>query len=592
MVRTKEGEPDLSRADIPVIEMYRPGGYNEAENKKEGKEEECTANPLDRTHKSDKEIKEEKMENKKEEKEEKCKAHPLAGMHKSDREIKEEKMAGDEKDTISVQSEEEGWGREEEVGKASHRSSKSTVRAKRDPDCTRYVALSASSGTLTDSDIGRAESPPPGTYSGVEEDEYAEPETPDIYGEMAKKSDHIASGRNRSPYRRSRSRIPALNRTTRREERAPRRHCESYRRIPRLPPRRIDTNQTGEARLARKRGRSTVARRGRRSRSNDSTRRHDRTRDTRTRERTQTQRCLTNQDTPLRRQDEEGEPCVGMGLSLSPNYAESRIENERKSDMHPAGQIDGRRYLTNQDIHAGRKREEGSSYTGRESSLSRKKSEERYQNQLDAPTTSMESATPAIPNNDHEPCASNRCRFTDTTSSLGKRGLSEKKQSGPRSNWQKSQSIAILPPYAAIPTDRTLEKRAIGKRGGPPPGNKSGVESDDRGVREDSSDARGGEGRQGRKRRRRMVSYSDAAKTVTCYRANYQRDLEQAEEIWSRLEDPSLGEGDGPLHGCTEKAIWYDKKGKEFTELSRKYESSKAAQVLRSDARRLGGPIM
>ena len=55
----------------------------------------------------------------------------------------------------------------------------------------------------------------------------------------------------------------------------------------------------------------------------------------------------------------------------------------------------------------------------------------------------------------------------------------------------------------------------IEKRGGHPPENKSGVEADDRGVREDSPDACGGEGRQARKRRRRRVSLSDAVKTVT-----------------------------------------------------------------------------
>ena len=233
-------------------------------------------------------------------------------------------MAGDEKDTISVQSEEAEW---EEVGKASRSSIKSTVRAKRDPDCTRYVPLSASSGTLTDSDTGGAESHPPGPYSGVEEDEYAAPETPAIYGEMVKKSANIESGRNRSPYQRSRSRIPALNHTTRREERAPRIHCESYRRSPRPPPRRIDTNQTGEARLGRKRGRSTLARRRRRSHSNDSPRRYDRTRDTRSRKRTKIQRYLTNRDTPLRRQGEEGKPYVGRGyLCLrSTQRVESRM---------------------------------------------------------------------------------------------------------------------------------------------------------------------------------------------------------------------------------------------------------------------------
>ena len=283
-------------------------------------------------------------------------------MHNSNKKIKEEKVAGDEKDTISVQSEEAEW---EEVGKASRSSIKSTVRVKCDPNCIRYAPLSASSGTLTDSDTGGAESPPPGLYSGVEEDEYAAPETPAIYGEMVTKSANIESGRNRRPYQRRRSHIPALNHVARREEMVPRRHRESYRRNPSPPPRRIDTNQTGQARLARKGGRSTFARGRRRSRSNDSPRRSDRTRDTHSRKRTESQRYLTNQDIPLKRQGEEGESYVERGLSLSPKKAESRVENERKRDMHSGKRIDGRRYLTNQDIHSGRQGAEGSSYIGR-----------------------------------------------------------------------------------------------------------------------------------------------------------------------------------------------------------------------------------
>ena len=89
-----------------------------------------------------------------------------------------------------------------------------------------------------------------------------------------------------------------------------------------------------------------------------------------------------------------------------------------------------------------------------------------------------------------------------------------------------------------------------------------------------------------------MVSFSDAAKTVTLYRANYHRDIEQAEEIWNRLDDPSLSGQEGPLRGRTEKAIWCAKKGKGSIGLSKKYGISKAAQVMRSDSRRVGGPII
>ena len=39
IVKTKEEDPDITRADIPTISMYRPDGYNEMENKKEEKEE-------------------------------------------------------------------------------------------------------------------------------------------------------------------------------------------------------------------------------------------------------------------------------------------------------------------------------------------------------------------------------------------------------------------------------------------------------------------------------------------------------------------------------------------------------------------------
>ena len=468
-----------------------------------------------------------------------CEDQKAGKEEKIDREIKAEKLAGDEKETISVQSEEDEWGEEEEdeIGKSSRRSSRSTVRVKRDPDCTRYVALSASSGTLSDSCSDRAQSPPPGTYSGVEEKACASPGTPKIYAEMADEPGRYVSARNRE--------------------------------------------------------RSTVARRGRRSRSTGSNRRSDRATDTRLGERTQTTRWQPNRDTPRRRQGGGRDQCVQIGQSSSPNYVSYRSEYERKNDMRLAGRIDGGRYLDNQDIHTERSRGEGSPYAAMESHSQLRKPERGYRNLADAPTTSIERSPPAIRNNDQVPRASNRRRFPATASLLTKHGLSERNQDKPRINHQKSQSIESSLPYAAIQTDRSLGKRAIEEREGYPPGNKSGVDSGDRGIGGDSPNARNREVRRGRKRGRRCrVSYADAVKTVTCYRANCQRDLEEAEEIWRRLEDPSIGGEGDPLHGFTEKAIWYAKKGKEFIELSKKYGTSKAAQVLRSDARRLGGPVI
>ena len=58
------------------------------------------------------------------------------------------------------------------------------------------------------------------------------------------------------------------------------------------------------------------------------------------------------------------------------------------------------------------------------------------------------------------------------------------------------------------------------------------------------------------------------------------------------LDDPSRSGQEDPLRGCTENAIWYAKKGKEFAHLSKKYGISNAAQFMRSDSRRVGCPII
>ena len=82
-------------------------------------------------------------------------------MAENDKEVrieKAEKLACDANDALSVES------------SPQYQSSESTVRIKADMENdTHLVPLSASSGTISDSDRECSDSPPPGHESGVEE---------------------------------------------------------------------------------------------------------------------------------------------------------------------------------------------------------------------------------------------------------------------------------------------------------------------------------------------------------------------------------------------------------------------------------------
>ena len=155
-LRAKEEEPDLRHCAVPLISTYTPPGYTYVASGERVKKEDDESGQ-------------------KEEKEYILNRGTRMKKIKKEKMKKEEKIACDANDTLSVESSDRSRSR--------YQSSESTVRVKaeREND-THRVPLSASSGTISDSDRECSGIPPPGSDSGVEERTEA-PATPALYNE-------------------------------------------------------------------------------------------------------------------------------------------------------------------------------------------------------------------------------------------------------------------------------------------------------------------------------------------------------------------------------------------------------------------------
>ena len=95
-----------------------------------------------------------------------------------------------------------------------------------------------------------------------------------------------------------------------------------------------------------------------------------------------------------------------------------------------------------------------------------------------------------------------------------------------------------------------------------------------------------------REMNRNRAPMADAMLTVRRYKEKVDRDILGADDIWERLDGPYLRDGDDPLRGCSSRAFDRARKGKEFIGLSKNFGTSKAAQIIRPDARRRNGPLI
>ena len=92
--------------------------------------------------------------------------------------------------------------------------------------------------------------------------------------------------------------------------------------------------------------------------------------------------------------------------------------------------------------------------------------------------------------------------------------------------------------------------------------------------------------------KRNRAPMADAMTAVRDYRNALGRDLMQADASWERIDDPYRSDMEDPLRGRSARAVECARKGKEFIAIAKKFGTSKAAQILRSDARRVGGALI